>query len=308
MLLIEEARKLSLNKFQKGVITEIVTRSALFARLPVMPVVGKAYQYTRENTIGVATWVGPNGRIKESTATYDTITTSLKSCIGDADVDDFLEETHSDQQSPMALQIRAKTKVVLREIQRVCVKGDSSVNPLEPDGVQKLVTTGQTVGANNDAAQGGAVGFKDLDRCKAKVKVGTPSFWLANNSVEIEIRELYRSKNIEPPDIALENFRGPSGGTPKFLMLHGLPIFIEDNITQDETKGTSTDCSSMYIVATDDDEGLTGLISRSGAGIRVKVIGTLPDKDADRVRVKMYFGTALRSTLAVARCEGIRLT
>lgn len=302
MLLQAEAEKLALTDLQKGVVTQIVTNSALFAMLPVRTVRGKSYTYLRENTLGVASWVGPSGKIKESAATYDEISTKLKACIGDADIPDMLEEFDGSEQSPTALQIRAKTKVVLREVQRIVVKGNSTTNPLEPNGLEALTIAGQTIYANSDAANGGPLIFKDIWRARSLLKVGSPTFMVANDRSVIAIRERYQERNTPTEDLALPNF----GKGQKFLHVDGVPCLREDNIGIAETRGTKADCSSLYMVSTDEDEGFTGLISKKGAGIMVKSIGTLADKDAERIRVKMWFGTALRSTLAVVRIGGIR--
>ena len=79
---------------------------------------------------------------------------------------------------------------------------------------------------------------------------------------------------------------------------------MSDWIADDQTQGTSTDCSTIY--ASQFGEGaLCGLTSPGG--LQVERVGELETKDATRTRVKWYCSLALFNSLKLARMTGIRV-
>ncbi|MNS39858.1 hypothetical protein D3C72_721560 [compost metagenome] len=69
--------------------------------------------------------------------------------------------------------------------------------------------------------------------------------------------------------------------------------------------GTAANTVSVYAVRIGQ-TGFQGLVGGANAGVRVQPVGTVQDKDAERFRVKWYAGTALYTTVAVARLRGIK--
>ena len=52
-------------------------------------------------------------------------------------------------------------------------------------------------------------------------------------------------------------------------------------------------------------DGLHGIYGGPSAGMVVENIGTVQNRDANRIRVKWYCGLALKSTRSLARIKGI---
>lgn len=81
------------------------------------------------------------------------------------------------------------------------------------------------------------------------------------------------------------------------------------NTTNDESPlvWTTMDATLARIILAgmDEDEGVSGLVARSDAGVKVITVGTLEDKDSVRYRVRWYCGMALKSELSVAQVRGI---
>jgi hypothetical protein len=71
------------------------------------------------------------------------------------------------------------------------------------------------------------------------------------------------------------------------------------------TEGSGTNLCSVYAVRLNEADGLHGLYGGSDAGLRIEDIGTVQNKDADRIRVKWYCGLALKSTQSLARLAGV---
>jgi hypothetical protein len=83
----------------------------------------------------------------------------------------------------------------------------------------------------------------------------------------------------------------------------GIPIGVNDWISDAQTVGSSTDCSTIYAVQFGEG-GLVGLTSPGG--LQVERVGSLESKDASRTRVKWYVATALFNTLKLAKLTGVR--
>jgi len=88
-------------------------------------------------------------------------------------------------------------------------------------------------------------------------------------------------------------------------MYNGLPVFINDFISDAKTVGTSTDCSTIYCFSLGEaDQGVVGLSAQGG--LQIQPVGELESKDATRHRVKWYTAIAVLSTLSLARLTGVR--
>jgi hypothetical protein len=88
-------------------------------------------------------------------------------------------------------------------------------------------------------------------------------------------------------------------------LYNGVPVFINDYISDAKTVGTSTDCSTVYCLSLGEaDQGVVGLTAPGG--LQVERVGDLESKDATRHRVKWYSAVAVLSTLSLARLIGVR--
>jgi hypothetical protein len=90
----------------------------------------------------------------------------------------------------------------------------------------------------------------------------------------------------------------------RVISYDGIPVEVDDSIPDDETLGTSNDCSSIYAVQFGFQTGVCGL---DNGGIQVQPLGALETKDAWRTRIKWYCGLALFRDTALARLEGVRV-
>lgn len=295
-LLKVEAEKLSNNQLVSGVIDEIIERDDLFSVLPFMGVNGKAYVYNRENTLGGADWLDPNEAINESAATFTEVVAKLRILAGDVDIDKFLQGTMGDTNSQMAVQIAKKAKAVAREFHRTLAKGDSVANGKEFDGLPKLVTGGQTVGAGTN---GGALTLSMLDELCDAVPNGADVLVMRRGTIRAFRGLLRATYGTDAVMQQLENFGRP------MLTHNGVPIIMNEFLAGDETQGTNSNTASVYAVRLNEMDGLHGLFGGGDAGIVVENIGTVQNKDATRIRLKWYTGLALKSTKSIARLKGV---
>ena len=83
----------------------------------------------------------------------------------------------------------------------------------------------------------------------------------------------------------------------------GVPIGVNDWISDAKTVGTSSDCSTIFAYQAGEG-GLVGLTSPGG--IQIERVGNLETKDATRTRVKWYVSMALFNTAKLAKLTGVR--
>ena len=299
-LLLSTAQNLSNNMLERGVIETIIDRDDMLALLPFMRVDGKAYVYNRENTLSGADWLAPNSTVNESSADVTPITVLLKILVGDVDVDKFLAATMGDTNNQVAIQIAAKAKAVARMFHQAVAAGDSSVNAAQFDGMQKLVDTNYTIPA---AANGAAITLSMLDTLKDAVILG-PDALVMRRGTWRAIKQLMRAAGgTQPQMIEMPNFGYP---VPAF---DGVPVLLNDFLSATETQGSSGAVTcSIYAARFNEADGLHAIYGGESAGLVVEDIGTVQNKDANRIRVKWYCSLALKSNRSLARLQGVTNT
>jgi hypothetical protein len=295
-LLKVEAEKLSNNSLEAGVIEEIIDRDEMFALLPFMHVAGKAYVYNRENTLGGADFLDPNDVVLEEASTFTEVVSKLRILIGDVDVDKFLQETMGDHNEQLAIQVAQKAKGLSRKFKQTLVTGNNAANTKEFDGIARLVTAPQTMDA---AANGAALTLSMLDQLADMVPNGADAFLMRAGTIRAYRALLRATGGTDAAMIEIPNF-----GVP-VLAHNGMPILRNDFLPGNEQMGTNQATCSIYAARFNESDGVHGIYGGSAAGVRVENIGTVQNKDANRIRLKWYVGLALKSTRSLARLRGV---
>lgn len=296
-LLRAEAEKLSNNHLEGGVIEEIIDRDEMLHLLPFQRIDSKALVYNREKTLGDAAWLAPNDEIEESAATFEEVVAKLRILGGDVDVDNFLNETMGDTNDQLVTQIKAKAKAVNRQFHMCVAAGNATTNAKQFDGLPQLVTDEQTIVAGEDGA---AITLTMLDELKDAVPLRPDALIMRSGTRRAILNAMRLAGGTTPPMIAIENFNGAP-----VLAHDGVPILVNDFLAADEVQGTNAKTCSVYAVRFNEVDGLVGLYGGKTAGIRVEHVGTVQNKDAQRIRVKWYVSLALKSTKSIARLKGI---
>jgi hypothetical protein len=164
-------------------------------------------------------------------------------------------------------------------------------------GLKHLVVPSQTIEAGPNGAD---LNWDLLDQLADKVKGGPATCYLMNERTIRSYKALLRvAGGTDSAMLQLPNFGRP------VLTLNGAPVLKSEFVLPNEPQGAATNTVSVYAVRIGQG-GFQGLFGGPSAGIRVQPVGTVQDKDAERYRVKWYAGTALYSTLSVARLKGIK--
>jgi HK97 family phage major capsid protein len=286
-----EAAKLTQDMMLRGVIETVVKESSVLAVLPFMQVVGSALTYNREATMPEASFFDPGDVWVADAPTWTTHTQELKIIGGDADVDNFLQQTYSDPNDLEAVVLESRAKAVAHKWSDSFFNGDSSADPKSFDGLQELVPGSQTI---STGADGGELTLDKMDELIDLVRPGRPDALLMHKRTRRKLSSLRReSGNLLETDVDAFGRRA--------LFYDGIPLLVDDFMTVDEALGSGTGLSSIYAVKL----GSDGVMGVESQGIQVERIGSLESSDATRWRIKWYAAMVVLSELGVARLQGI---
>jgi len=292
-LTLAEASKLSNDVLLAGVIETIIKDSPILQTLPFIEIVGNGLTYNRESTAATASFFDVGDTWTESTPTFTQITATLKIMGGDADIDNYLIATRSNVQDLEVAVIQLKAKAVQQLFEQTFITGDATANPKSFDGIDKLCESGQTLSMG---VNGGSLTLDKLDELVDKVLGGKPEILLMSRRSRRILNKLARTAGT-----FLETDRDQFGQMVQYY--DTVPIGVSDYISDAQTVGTSTDCSTIYALQLGEGAlaGLTG-----PGGLQVERVGSLEQKDATRTRIKWYTSMALFNGLKLAKLVGVR--
>jgi hypothetical protein len=291
-LTLTEAARLSNDILLQGVIETIIYDSPVLQVLPFVEIVGNGLTYNQENAAASASFYNVGDTWDESTPTFTQITATLKIMGGDADVDNFLAATRSNIQDLEAAVIQLKAKATQQKFDDTFINGDTGADSKAFDGIDAICTSGQSVSMGTN---GGTLTLAKLDEVIDKIKGGKAHMLLMSKRSRRKLTTLQRNLgSIEMSQDQFGNF---------VALYNGIPIGVNDWISDARTVGTSNDCSTIYALQLGEGAvmGLT-----SPGGLQVERIGSLETKDATRTRVKWYCSLAVFNSLKLSRLTGVR--
>ncbi len=276
-----------------GVVETIVKESAVLKYLPWMTVTGAALTYNQESTLGTSSFYNVGDTWAEDAPTFAQRTATLKIMGGDADVDNFLQRTYANPNDLEATVIAAKAKSTAYSFNDAFFNGNSSTNPKQFDGLDRLITDASqvlTLGTN-----GGNLTLDKLDELLDAVKPGRPDVLFMSKRSRRKLSSLRRASGA-----VLETGVDQFGQHVTYY--DGIPVETDDNISDAQTAGTSTNTSTIYAVKFGFQNGVLGI---DNGGLQVERLGSLETKDATRNRIKWYVSIVLFRQQAAAKLSGI---
>lgn len=300
-LTLTESAKFTVNMVKRGVLETIIKDSPVMQRLPFIDVVGNAYQYLQESTLGSGSFYDPGEVWTEQTPTFTQKTAGIKIMGGDADIDEFLKATRSDKTDLESSTIQKKAKGVRFTFLDRFYYGSSATNSKEFDGVHVLMPSAQTLHAGSGST-GGALGVAaHLDPVFDLIRDGKPDLVILTRNIRRRISQYIRANG----GLYQAEFN-ELGQTVRSW--NDVPITIDDSMTQTETLSagaysakTGGATSSLFVLRFGDDD----LLGLQNGGLSVRKLGTLESKDAQRWRIRWYVGLALMRDISVAEIDGI---
>ena len=299
---LAESAKLALDDLVAGVIENVITVNRMFEVIPFDGITGNALAYNRENVLGNVQVAGVDATITaKAPATFTKVTSELTTIIGDAEVNGLIQATRSsDGNDQTAVQVGSKAKSCGRKYQDMLINGTGADDEFE--GIINLCAEGQKVATGEN---GQALSFETLDELMDLV---------VDKDGQVDYLTMH-ARTLRSYNALLRALGGASIGDVVTLpsgaevpAYRGVPIFRNDYIPVNQTKGTGTNTTSIFAGTLDDGSrthGLAGLTAEEAAGIRVEDVGAAENKDNYITRIKWYCGLALFSEKGLAMADGI---
>jgi hypothetical protein len=256
-------------------------------------IVGNGLTYNQENAAATAAFYDVGDTWAESTPTFTQQTATLKILGGDADIDNFLIATRSNVQDLEAAIVQLKAKAVQQKFEDTFINGDGTSDPKAFDGLDELCATAMTISMGTNGA---TLTLAKLDELIDLIKGGKPDMLLMSKRSRRTLNNLARASGA-----FLDSDRNQFGTMMQYY--DGIPVGLCDFISDEQTVGTSSDCSTIYAVQWGEG-ALAGLTSPGG--LQVERVGSLEVKDATRTRVKWYVSLALFNAVKLAKLIGVR--
>ncbi len=302
MLTITEAAKLRPGDILLQAVVEIYARSSqLLAVLGFQDIQGNALRYNREETLPGIGFRGINESYTESTGILNPLTEPLVIAGGDADVDKFITDTMGEDQREVheSMKIKALSLAWTKKF----IKGDSTTEPREFDGLQTRITGNQLLDAGNTSG-GDALSLLLLDELLDQVS--NPTHLGMNKAMRRRLSVAARTQSVGG------NIHWEKDDFGKQVLYYNeLPIIIFDEdetgaqilpFTEAAPGGGASVCTSIYCFSNDDDK----LVGIENGAIDVRDLGELQEKPAQRTRIEWYSGIAVFHPKAAARLRGIK--
>ncbi len=304
---LAESAKLAQDELVAGVIENIITVNHMFEVLPFDGIEGNSLAYNRENALGdvIVAGVGTTfsgASAGKAAATFTQVNSNLTTIMGDAEVNGMIQATRSgDGNDQTAIQVASKAKSAGRQYQDMLINGTGLSNQFA--GLLSLCAAGQKVSGVGE--NGSALSFDLLDGLLDLVtdKDGQCDFITMHARTRRSYRALLRALGGASINEVVEM---PSGAeVPAY---NGVPIFRNDWIPINQTKGLSSTTTTILAGTFDDGSrthGVAGLTSANASGIQIVDVGEAEDADNHITRVKWYCGLAVFSLKGLAAVEGI---
>lgn len=298
-LTLVEAAKLNSGDVLRSAIIELYARNSdVLMALPFDNIIGNSMRYNREDRLPGVGFRGVNEGYTESTGVLNPQIETLSIAGGDLDVDKFIIDTMgADSRSTHEAQ---KVRALALRWTKAFVKGDSSADPREFDGLQRRIV-GNTL-IENHATTGGALTLAKLDEMIDAVQ--NPTHLLMNKTMRRLMTQAARNTSVGGYiTYAVDAFGR------KIAQYNDLPILIvdEDEASQqimafNEAAATGGSSSSSIYCVSFGDGMYTGI---QNGDINVRDLGELETKPALRTRVEWYSGMAIFHGRAAGRLRGI---
>jgi len=286
-LTILEASKLNEgDTYLSGVIDKFAQSSDILLNLPFMEISGNALKYNIEETLPGIGFRGVNGSYTESTGIINPQTENLVIAGGDLDVDKFIVDTMGSEQR--SVQEAMKIKALALAWTKTFIKGDSTINPKEFDGLQARLTGDALIG-------NGTAGLSLLKLDEAIDAVDEPTHILMSKAMRRRLTAAARNQAIG----GMVTYEMDAFGR-QVTKYNDIPIMIvwKDNDNVDILGFTEASSTTSIYVVSFHDGGVTGI--QNGA-MDVRDMGELETKPSFRTRVEWYNGFGVFAPRSASR-------
>lgn len=296
-----EASKLNSGDVLKSKVIEAFARESDILRvLPFEDIQGGGVTYNRESTLPGISFRGVNESFTPSTGVINPLTDALSILGGEVDVDRFIISTRG--VSVRAAHVMMKVKALAAQWTTSFIKGDSTSDPRQFDGLQVRLTGSQLISAGSTSG-GAALSLSTVDQ--AIDQTYNPTHIICSKAMRRRFQQAARNINVG----GYITFDNDEFGKP-ITTYQGLPLLVaySDNggdevlpFTEAAASSSNT-ATSMYVVSLGQ-ERLSGI---QNGTIDVRDLGEIQVGAVTyRTRVEWYSGVALYHPRAATRINQI---
>lgn len=300
MTLLEASKINKGDVIRSGIIEMFARESDILRVLPFVDIPGGSYHYTQEGSLPGVGFRGINQAYEESVGVLNPQVEVLRIGGGDLDVDKAILKMHG--QDVRTVHEAAKVKALSLYFNKKVIKGDSTADPREFDGLQNRITGSQLIPAGSTDG-GDPLSLLKLDEAIDAVDGATHLI------MSKAMRRLLTAGARDADVGGFITYSVDEFGR-KVTHYNDLPILICD---YDETGarildfnevgpgGSTATATSIYVVNFSENM-LTGL--QNGI-MEVKDLGEIDSKPVLRTRIEWLVGLAALHGRCAARLWGI---
>lgn len=274
MLLLEQAKLMTQDMLQRGVIETMAKTSGVLQRIPFVEVVGSGYSYNIVSELPTVEYRAVNEAYNEATATVSQAVENLVILGGDADVDVYLSRTHSNLNDLRAMHTELKAKAVARQFEMDFFKGTGTTNSMK--GLDQRITD-KIAGTEIKKA----LEYEALNELLDAVVDGADCLFMSKKMRRGLLTMLQKDSHY------IEN------GTDAF----GSPVSMYGGVEIIPVEDSLIPADKIYAVKFGTDQYVHGL---SNGGVQVRDLGELNTKPCYRTRIEFYCGLATKHTKCFA--------
>lgn len=299
LTLLESAKLDKGNVYRAGVIEKYAGSSDILLNLPFENILGGSLTYNREQSYPGIGFRGVNESYTPSVGVMNPLTEVLVIAGGELDVDKFIVQTRGAVQRTVheAMKIRALSLAWTRKF----IKGDSSSDPREFDGLQVRAVGDQVISAGTTSG-GAALTLAVMDQ--AYDQTYNPTHWIMSKAMARKFSAAARTTSVSGNVDWVPNQLGQ-----RIMTYNGLPILRVDldgdgnqilPFTEAAYTGADT-ATSVYCVGM----GSDSLIGIQNGSMMVDDLGILQTSPIYRTRVEWYTGLAAYNGRSITRIKHI---
>lgn len=295
---LAQAAALESDPVRRGAIETAARVSYVWDRLPFEGIDGNAYSYDKDKVLPGTAFRTVNEAYVESTGVINQDIERLVILGGDADVDQFIENTmQSSRGVLMADQVRMKLESAQATYVDAMFNGDVNVNPKGFDGLRKRLVGSQVVDSTAAANDEGFL--DDLDLLFAQVTAGAPDVVYAPREIIGRLKSLGRK--VGGSDYITSEITGRREFT-----WNGVS-FVDpgEHWSGRRILPFDADGSDIYAVKFASSFNEAGVLGITNGGLQAKYLGELQEKPAVRTRIDFYTGFVVQGGSAAARLRGV---
>lgn len=200
---------------------------------------GPSWILIQRTAASVASWVNDIEEPASSESTYERKSFDYKTLLQRGKVSRKLQTIGRSWADIKAMEMEAALETIKKSEENTLIWGDSGVNAKQFDGFDAQIPSEQAIDLG---VNGGPLTLEAMDKA-IDLCYGKPDMIIASKRTRRELQALLQGQQRFVDMIEVK-------GGFKLLSYNGIPIYVSPEIPDDQTKGTATNASSLYVVDT----------------------------------------------------------